>query len=72
MKKNVSCKNCVFARPVEENDEHMRCQRFPPQVQVIPQQDRFSGQMVASVQAISPPVPVDYWCGEFRPWGRSP
>lgn len=65
------CGNCLFAYRDKQTGDQASCRRFPPSVQLIPQQNAL-GQMSITIQSISPPVTLGYWCGDFEPAGQIP
>ena len=60
------CTNCLHIYVDKDTDTRGACRRFPPTVLAIPQANAL-GQVSMTLQSLSPPVPLDYWCGEFEP-----
>jgi|WetSurMetagenome_2_1015567.scaffolds.fasta_scaffold1492850_1 hypothetical protein len=60
------CGNCFHWKALDKKGTG-QCLCNPPQVVVLPQQDRITGQMSLNVQSIFPPVTVDMRCGLFEP-----
>jgi len=61
------CNNCEHIYRDSETAKQGACRRYPPTVLAIPQQNPLTGQMAMTLQSLSPPVPLDYWCGDFEP-----
>lgn len=60
-----TCRACKFFRQV--NERGGECFRFPPQIFYEPANNPLTQQPVMVKRGALPPVPVDFYCGEFSP-----
>jgi len=66
------CQNCTHLYRDSETAKQGACRRYPPSVLPIPQPHPITGQMTMTLQSLSPPVTLDYWCGDFEPENEPP
>ena len=59
------CGNCIHCYQDEQTGLQGACRRYPPTVLMIPQQGAM-GQVSIAIQSMSPPVVLNYSCGEFE------
>jgi hypothetical protein len=57
-------KTCESCRHFYKDPQGQFCRRYPPQAQMLTQQDRF-GQLQMTIQSFSPPTKPENSCGEW-------
>lgn len=58
---------CYHGNREKVNDaETLVCRQGPPTPVLIPSMNMISQKPVMQIMPMQPPVPEDYWCGQFK------